>query len=165
MTALEDMMTVLNKTSTKFVFPTSKYKLLQEIENNIKTQYYVKCPKCKAYRENDKKKSNPFDCECGTTIKADENNFFVYMSIMDQLTSEMSKHAEHVHKFYKDVINTETEYCNRGSTLKGLVEKTFPNIPLPLQIFTDGLQVHKSSKNSLWPINNSSGLPAAQSQI
>lgn len=76
----------------------------------------------------------------------------IFLCICQQLNREMTKHAKHVTDFYKNLTTASRDSCDIGSVLQELIAKTSPYIPLPLQLFTDGLQIHKSNKNSLWPI-------------
>lgn len=150
LTALEDMMRLLNSVSNDKHFPTSKYKLFQYMESNIDTQYYVKCATCNEYKQNPKGKADLFTCDCGEILKAEETNFFVYFSIVEQLVNELSKNEKYINRFYNDSKNSAMS--STGTVMSSLLHEMSPIFPLPLQLFTDGVQVNKSNSNSLWPI-------------
>lgn len=134
---------------------TSEYFVNKEIDKLVSGYvviYYIKCDGCKAYSPIDSKeiKVNQF-CKCKRKLHVKENNFFVYIPLLQQIIKTICHKIE-------SIIQPEPQNGNIRDNYDGEFFKKWQNnlqfnkFLLPLTFNTDGVQVFKSNKLSLWPL-------------
>lgn len=150
---LEDTARLFNSMPNNPIeIPETKYKIMKEFSAE-KTPFktFVYCVQCKTYMDTDFGRSK-ICSTCTTQLKTSETNFFVSFNVSVQL----QKILQH---FWGDIIqfqNTvnEESICDiiDGKIIKELIQENPTNLKLTLLVNTDGVQVSKSGKKSLWPI-------------
>lgn len=152
--ALEDLMKLMNSVpGAKYQFPDTKYKIIKEFSKDLEVFYFVECSYCDRYTRSDGKHSAEINCyKCKKSIKAKEINYFIYISLEEQLKNEVKRHWLSITKYFqarnyndgniRDVY--DAEIFKRATTSTPFT--------LPLMINTDGMNVFNSNQYTAWPI-------------
>lgn len=149
---MENMARLINATpNTSIHVPTTKYKIKQLVQPNIKSELHIKCSKCCNYNSSS---TNEIKCIfCGTSIKTSNSEYFVYIPIKQQLKESVETNTDEILRYYSKVKNeNELTDIHNGKLFQN-AQKTEQNaILLPLIINTDGVKVYRSQTKSLWLI-------------
>lgn len=156
--ALENMLKIINMASDKYHFPNTRHLIMKHIDSRVRVSYFVLCNSCQIYTQNTANKNAVVKCEeCETELKADETNFFVYLSLEDQLKDELHKNKQHIIDFCMEIMKKQRPDWNNadfdcGTEFSKIKKEFGSTIPLPYKLNTDGISVRKSNRKSLWPI-------------
>lgn len=153
-TALEDLLILINKLLGFKSVPVSKYFFFKLFSKKYKPQnvFFCKNKDCSAELvvEDEKLKNTCKFCQSENVCDTKKSqNYFVTLPISEQLKEVVT---DQLHQF----INVS----NRDLFIKDIVDgEIYKSLPesgerhkITLTMNTDGVEVFKSSKNSLWPI-------------
>lgn len=133
--------------------------LRKTIPPAFKFEYHVECPKCHIYSaiSSGDKNSKSVQCnKCNTLVTRKATNFFIYIPLEQQMTKITSENFEVIMQYREgwnchknaDVISDARD----GRIFRSLDARNPDSINLSLTVNTDGVQLDKSTANSLWPI-------------
>lgn len=157
--ALEDLLILVNNLLSQKSLPESKYFFFKLFSKNFSPSnvFFCKNNKCGAELVIDNSNLDTICNFCQTKNHCDIkkfDNYFISLPIEEQL-KEVIKSK--LYSFIKEPVRTETiNDITDGNIYKMLPGKNDPNGKLrhkvTLTLNTDGVEVFKSSKKSLWPI-------------
>lgn len=148
--AMEELMKIVNTLPGSVLkFPTSKHSILAEFPNKFDVSMFIKCKICKEYTKTEKgRKSQRIPCQkCACSLQAKESNFFLYISLQDQLTHSIKRNWSRMNQFksqHNTANITDFQYSRAAENVSTFL--------LPLMLNTDGAKVFKSCSKSLWTI-------------
>lgn len=149
---MENMARVINATPNASIqIPTTRYKIKQLIQPNIKSELHIKCSKCPNYVSSS---TSEIECKyCGTLTKTSNSNYFTYIPVEQQLKEIVESNTDEILSYYSKVKNENDISDIHNAKIFENAQKKHPNaILLPLIINTDGVKVYKSQTKSLWLI-------------
>lgn len=135
-----------------FKVPETKYKLMKEFSTEaVPFHLNVFCDGCKGYYCGEA--GDLIVCiRCNTKLRPKETNFFISINVSIQLHNIIKQNWNEIIEYQRlrnvsgisDIMDSEI--------IKHLSQKNPYGLKLALLLNTDGIQVSKSSKKSLWPI-------------
>lgn len=159
---LEDVLKLMNMArDNQTVLPTTKYLIFQKMSErslyDLQRKYHVRCSKCNIYSKGTSTKQGQKCKECGKLLVAQETNFFIYMSIENQLAQSIKSNWSLIQRYnaiLDDKVVTNLTDAHSANLLKK-IQKSFSKSdqnPISLTLNTDGANKFKSNKFSVWPI-------------
>lgn len=150
---LKDTARLLNSLPTSsFKLPETKYKIMKEFcSEKISFEIFIFCVKCKVYKQFNAN-TLAICSTCSSNLRKKETNFFVIFDVSSQLQKILQHYWSEVVIFQS--TSDEQNICDitDGSIIKDLNQRNPLDLKLTVLINTDGVQVSKSGKKSLWPI-------------
>lgn len=157
LTSIESSLKIMNEVpGARYQLPETKYKIRQTIHPGFDIDLHYKCQRCGLYTGVPKSLVNKIQlncphCECNILKTAD--NFFVYIPIKQQLVESIRKNWTSILCFKQRKRDENFISDIHDGHIVKEIDTKFPNsFNLSLTLNTDGAQVFKSSKKSLWPI-------------
>lgn len=153
LSCLEQTLQRINDTpGARYQLPATKYLIKKAVSSSIPIEFHVKC-KCGIYTATTSSKESVNCKMCSEQLNMSKSNFFVYIPIKNQLQKIIEDNWETViattskeptQDEYSDIYD-----CNIYTNLK----QKFTNVRiLSMTVNTDGANVFKTNKNSLWAI-------------
>lgn len=135
-----------------FKVPEAKYKLMKQFSTEaVPFHLNVFCESCKGYYGGEA--GDTMVCiRCNTKLKAKETNFFISINVSIQLNKIIQQNWNEIIEFQKLRNESAISDIMDSEIIKDLSQKNPYGLKLSLLVNTDGIQVSKSSKKSLWPI-------------
>lgn len=137
-----------------FKVPDTKYKIMKKFcANKIPMHFHIYCTNCKKYIKG--KETHTAICSsCEASVSISENQYFISINSSLQLRKILEANWNRITKYHEKIINAYENVCdiNNGNIVRNLVQINPHNLKLSLLVNTDGVQVSKSGKQSLWPI-------------
>lgn len=150
--SMENMAKVLNSTpNTSVKVPRTTYLLKKCIPSKIRYEFHIKCVACKNFIPTDKHET--ICTLCGLPIKTSQCDYFVTMSLKQQLKLTLEKYIDEILAYNESVIKTNGIADLHNARVFSTIQTKYPSFNiLPLIINTDGVKVFNSSTDSLWLI-------------
>lgn len=152
--AVEDIAKLMNEIPGATVkMPDTKYTIFQEFirKSQLKVYEYRFCSKCQQMSKHDFLTKNAICYSCTTNLKKTKISF-LNLSVASQLEQIVSSQFNEINEYRKkcnERTDTNIFDVHAGIHLKRLAEKDHF---YTLTLNTDGVEIHQSSKSSLWPI-------------
>lgn len=149
--SMENMSKIINSTPNNPVkVPCTKYKIKQLVPPVIHSEYHIQCPGCSNYLPSRISHTN---CDtCKIDLKASCCNYFMYIPFIQQLKRSIDENFDEIITYASTVAQSDIFDIQNGEKFKQ-VQKLYPNsIVLPVVVNTDGAQVFRSNRKSLWLI-------------
>lgn len=152
--AIQDIAKLVNKVPGAMInVPYSKYLIFKEFmqKSELNVFIYIFCTTCKDYSKFDFADKTLVNCDnCQLSLKKSSKSF-VYLEVEPQLKRIISDYYEEIKDYEIKSTNSGDTICDvsDGFFLKKLSQKEYF---YSLILNTDGVQIHESSKKSLWPI-------------
>lgn len=149
--ALIDFLKIINIVFGQTIIPESKFMLFKHIQSNTKPTFHLFCQHCNqhcfTYSPKEDFDEN-FSCDfCNKTYKTSGADAkFVTFSLESQIKKKLLNFHDKLVFSENDNFSFPIKDVFCGEIHKN-IEKT-----ISLTMNTDGVQIFKSSKNSLWPI-------------
>lgn len=97
-----------------------------------------------------------FHCNlCGRCFEKNskQNNFLIYISLEHQIRRLLNKYFDEIiHYSKREHVNGVISDIDDGTLFKKVCEKSSHSTTLGFTLNTDGANIYKSSKGSLWPV-------------
>lgn len=157
LTCLESSVRILNEApGAKFQLPETKYQVRRAIEPAFEFEFHYECKKCDTFSGIPSKGANKEQAVCvycGDIIEKKSDNFFIYIPLQQQLQKSIRDNWDSIIRF-RETERDENYVCDvRDGSICKKIDAKFPNsFNLSLVLDTDGAQVFKSAKKSLWPL-------------
>lgn len=155
--SLEETIKIVNEApGTKFQLPATIYNIRKKIEPVFEHEFHYECGICGEYTafSGTRPRESVIDCDnCNNKIEKKSDNFFVYIPLQQQLQESIQNNWTSI-LTYSDLKSDDNYICDvqDGSIWENLNEKYPNSFNLSLSLNTDGVQVFKSTKKSLWPL-------------
>lgn len=152
--AIEDAAKLINAVpNSEFHMSETKYTVMKRFCQRIVPIYYlILCKNCEIYKKSPQMESK-FTCdECQAVLDTERHKFFVTFDIIYQLKKILEEHWAEIETYQNEENADSVCDISDGFIVKSLRQNNPNNIKLSLLMNTDGIQVSKSSKSTLWPI-------------
>lgn len=149
------MAEVINKTPNASIkIPSTKYKIKKSVPAVFSIKKYIRCSQCQNYigtLQNTTQCTEP-SCD-GILLKTTESDYFVYISVEEQLKKNIESNIDEILAYKSSVSNSSEIIDIQNSDVFSKVQEKYPLfILLPLIVNTDGAKVYRSCSDSLWLI-------------
>lgn len=155
--SIQDSLKIMNDVpGAMFKLPTTPHKIDQATEPIFNFRFHYFCEKCQSYSVHSNSSiRNQFKCtHCDGNIFQKPNNYFITIPLKQQLENSIAKNWKSIIRF-RDENENELQYIqdiHDGSICKQIDSEFANSFNLSVLVNTDGAQMFKSTKNSLWPI-------------
>lgn len=152
---LEQTAALINEfPGNKFIIPTTKYLILQKFgKDRFPLHFWIYCKNCDKHKSSPSER-NKFNCStCNSVLYTEHDQFFVIINTSAQLKRIIEVNWDSIVEYQnrkRDDKNIND--ISDGYILSSLNQQNPLDIKLSLLMNTDGVQVFKSSTESLWPI-------------
>lgn len=153
--SMEQMAEVINKTPNASIqIPCTKYKIKKSMPAVFSIKKYIKCNQCHNYIGSLKSETQCTQPSCeDILLKTTESDYFVYISIKEQLEKNIENNIDEILTYNSTVSNSSQMIDIQNSDMFKKMQEKYPSyILLPLIVNTDGAKVYKSCSDSLWLI-------------
>lgn len=156
-TCIENTAKVMNEVEgSRYQIPTTMHKIQNVFKSAFDYELHYECLKCNTYTSvhYNAKKTDKLKCgKCGIDIKRSTDNFFIYIPLAPQLEVSIKRHWDSImlhlsQTHHKEIISD----VNDGQNCKKMYAKYPDSVNLSFVLNTDGAQVFKSTRKSLWPV-------------
>lgn len=126
---------------------------LAQYTDDVTWIYYVKCSKCAQYHAFGANEKNYFCQKCAKATTLSETNFYVYVPLLQQILKSVENNFDYVLQQSKSSSESISD-VHDGIILKEMncKLKHQNEVSLSLTLNTDGIQMFKNNKQSVWPL-------------
>lgn len=152
--AVEDIAKLVNQIPGGSIkIPETKHSLFNEFlsASELKVFRYTLCKKCDGYKKHGFSQKTKICEQCQTNLKGEEKSF-IYFQVESQLKRILLEYDQEISEYTDKCLGRAGhkifDICD-GELMKNLSQK---GDFYSLTFNTDGVEIHKSSRCSLWPV-------------